>query len=76
MPISEALREHPELVRKYLGSVRAGVGQFLRNAHSAVFSDGSFVYVCRRACAAPMVRFFARRLFERDADRTRQAVRF
>ncbi|MFN3745492.1 MAG: Fe-S cluster assembly protein SufB [Hyphomicrobiaceae bacterium] len=43
--ISEALREHPELVRKYLGSVVPQSDNFYAALNSAVFSDGSFVYV-------------------------------
>jgi Fe-S cluster assembly protein SufB len=45
MPISEAIREHPELVRKYLGSVVPITDNFFATLNSAVFSDGSFVYV-------------------------------
>lgn len=45
MPISEALREHPELVKKYLGSVVPISDNFFATLNSAVFSDGSFVYV-------------------------------
>ncbi|MBI2715842.1 MAG: Fe-S cluster assembly protein SufB [Rhizobiales bacterium] len=45
MPISEALREHPELVKKYLGSVVPITDNFFATLNSAVFSDGSFVYV-------------------------------
>jgi Fe-S cluster assembly protein SufB len=43
--ISEALREHPDLVRKYLGSVVPQGDNFYAALNSAVFSDGSFVYV-------------------------------
>jgi Fe-S cluster assembly protein SufB len=43
--ISEALREHPELVKKYLGSVVPQADNFYAALNSAVFSDGSFVYV-------------------------------
>jgi Fe-S cluster assembly protein SufB len=43
--ISEAVREHPELVRKYLGSVVPQSDNFFATLNSAVFSDGSFVYV-------------------------------
>ncbi|NAZ36831.1 Fe-S cluster assembly protein SufB [Rubellimicrobium sp. CFH 75288] len=43
--ISEAIREHPELVRKYLGSVVPPSDNFYATLNSAVFSDGSFVYV-------------------------------
>ena len=45
MPISEAVREHPELVRQYLGSVVPITDNFFATLNSAVFSDGSFVYV-------------------------------
>ncbi len=44
-PISEAVREHPELVRKYLGSVVPVTDNFYATLNSAVFSDGSFVYI-------------------------------
>ena len=43
--MSEAVREHPELVRKYLGSVVPQSDNFYAALNSAVFSDGSFVYV-------------------------------
>jgi len=43
--ISEAIREHPELVRRYLGSVVPYSDNFYATLNSAVFSDGSFVYV-------------------------------
>ena len=42
---SEAVREHPELVRKYVGSVVPHTDNFYAALNSAVFSDGSFVYV-------------------------------
>jgi Fe-S cluster assembly protein SufB len=42
---SEAVREHPELVRKYLGSVVPYNDNFFAALNSAVFSDGSFVFV-------------------------------
>jgi Fe-S cluster assembly protein SufB len=43
--ISDAIREHPELVRKYLGSVVPITDNFFATLNSAVFSDGSFVYI-------------------------------
>jgi Fe-S cluster assembly protein SufB len=43
--ISEAMREHPDLVRKYLGSVVPQSDNFYAALNSAVFSDGSFVYI-------------------------------
>jgi Fe-S cluster assembly protein SufB len=42
---SEAVQEHPELVRKYLGSVVPYTDNFFATLNSAVFSDGSFAYV-------------------------------
>lgn len=42
---SEAVQEHPELVRKYLGSVVPVKDNFFAAMNSAVFSDGSFVYI-------------------------------
>lgn len=47
MPISRAVQEHPELVRKYLGSVVPARDNFFAALNSAVFSDGSFVYIPR-----------------------------
>jgi len=44
---SEAVKEHPELVRKYLGSVVPYTDNYFATLNSAVFSDGSFVYVPR-----------------------------
>ena len=43
--ISEAVREHPDLVREYLGSVVPYRDNFFAALNSAVFSDGSFVYI-------------------------------
>ena len=43
--ISEAVREHPDLVREYLGSVVPYKDNFFAALNSAVFSDGSFVYI-------------------------------
>src|SRR3954469_1520902 len=45
MPISEALQKYPELVRQYIGSVVPATDNFFATLNSAVFSDGSFVYV-------------------------------
>ncbi len=44
-PISEAVHSHPELVKKYLGSVVPVTDNFYATLNSAVFSDGSFVYI-------------------------------
>ena len=44
-PFSEAVQDHPELVKKYLGSVVPHTDNFFASLNSAVFSDGSFVYI-------------------------------
>jgi Fe-S cluster assembly protein SufB len=44
-PFSEAVQNHPELVRKYLGSVVPYTDNFFATLNSAVFSDGSFCYI-------------------------------
>ncbi len=43
--ISEAVKEHPELVRKYLGTVISSNDNYYATLNAAVFSDGSFVYI-------------------------------
>lgn len=45
MPISRAIKEHPDLVRKYLGTVVPYTDNFYAALNSAVFSDGSFCYI-------------------------------
>ena len=45
MSISEAMREHPELVQKYLGTVVPVTDNYYATLNSAVFTDGSFVFV-------------------------------
>ncbi len=44
-PFSEAVRDHPDLIQKYLGSVVPQRDNFFASLNSAVFSDGSFVYI-------------------------------
>ena len=44
-PISEAVKKHPDLVKKYLGSVIPITDHYYATLNSAVFSDGSFVYI-------------------------------
>jgi Fe-S cluster assembly protein SufB len=44
-PISEAVHEHPDLIKRYLGSVVSYRDNFYAALNSAVFSDGSFVYI-------------------------------
>ena len=45
LPLSEAVQKHPELVKKYLGSVVPSTDNFFAALNAAVFSDGTFVYV-------------------------------
>ncbi|MFH1797054.1 MAG: Fe-S cluster assembly protein SufB [Pseudomonadota bacterium] len=45
MSMSEAIREHPEIVRKYLGSVVPTTDNYYATLNSAVFTDGSFVFI-------------------------------
>ena len=44
-PISEAIQKHPDLVKKYLGSVIPITDHYFATLNSAVFTDGSFVYI-------------------------------
>ena len=44
-PISEAIQKHPDLVKKYLGSVIPTTDHYFATLNSAVFTDGSFVYI-------------------------------
>ncbi len=44
-PISDAIKEHPELVQKYLGSVVSQKDNYFAALNCAVFTDGSFVYI-------------------------------
>jgi len=43
--MSEAIQKHPDLVKKYLGSVIPTTDHFFATLNSAVFTDGSFVYI-------------------------------
>lgn len=45
LPLSDAVREYPELVKKYLGSVVSATDNFFAALNAAVFSDGTFVYI-------------------------------
>ena len=44
-PISEAIREHPELIKRYMGSVVPVADNYFSALNAAVFTDGSFVYI-------------------------------
>jgi Fe-S cluster assembly protein SufB len=50
MPLSEAVKQHPELVQQYLGSVVSYRDNYYAALNSAVFSDGSFVYIPKGVC--------------------------
>ena len=57
--MSEAVREHPELVRKYLGSVVPYSDNFYAALNSAVFSDGSFAYIPKGVrCPVELMTYF------------------
>ncbi len=45
VPLVEAIHDHPELVRKYLGTVVPGNDNFFAALNAAVASDGTFIYV-------------------------------
>ncbi len=58
-PISEAVREHPELVRKYLGSVVPAADNYFSALNSAVFTDGSFVFIPKGVrCPMELSRYY------------------
>ena len=58
-PISEAIRNHPELVQKYMGSVVPYADNFYATLNSAVFSDGSFVYIPKGVrCPIELMTYF------------------
>lgn len=44
-PFSEAVQKHPDLVKKYLGTVVPYTDNFFASLNAAVFTDGSFVYL-------------------------------
>ena len=75
---SEAVREHPELVEKYLGSVVPYTDNFFAALNSAVFTDGSFVYVPKGVrCPMELSTYFrinaqGHRPVRADADRRRR----
>jgi Fe-S cluster assembly protein SufB len=59
MPFSKAVHEHPELIKKYLGSVVSYKDNFYAALNSAVFSDGSFVYIPKgKRCPMELSTYF------------------
>ena len=58
-PISEAIKNHPDLVKKYMGSVVPYADNFYATLNSAVFSDGSFVYIPKGVrCPIELMTYF------------------
>ena len=58
-PISEAIRDHPDLAQKYMGSVVPYADNFYATLNSAVFSDGSFVYIPKGVrCPIELMTYF------------------
>ncbi|CAO2838978.1 unnamed protein product [Amaranthus hypochondriacus] len=63
--ISEAIREYPDLVRKYLGKIVASDDNYYAALNSAVFSDGSFVYIPKGTrCPMQISTYFRINAFE------------
>jgi Fe-S cluster assembly protein SufB len=59
LPFSEAVAKHPELVRKYLGTVVPNTDNFFAALNAAVFSDGTFVYVPKNTkCPIDLASYF------------------
>ena len=59
LPVSEAIREHPDLVRRWLGSVVPHNDNFFAALNSAVFTDGSFAYIPKRVrCPLELSTYF------------------
>ena len=59
LPMSDAVREYPELVKKYLGTVVGPTDNFFAALNAAVFSDGTFVYVPRGVtCPIDLASYF------------------
>ncbi len=59
LPFSEAVQQHPDLVKKYLGSVVPASDNFFAALNAAVFSDGTFVYVPRGVkCPTALASYF------------------
>ena len=70
--ISEAVQKHPELVKKYLGSVVPITDNFFATLNSAVFTDGSFVYIPKGVrCPMELSTYF--RINAENTGRTRDA---
>ena len=58
-PFSDAVKNHPDLVKKYLGSVVPYSDNYFANLNSAVFSDGSFIYIPPKVrCPIELMTYF------------------
>lgn len=65
--MSEAIQDHPELVRKYLGSVVPAKDNYFSALNAAVFSDGSFCYIPKGVrCPMELSTYFGSTLLELD----------
>lgn len=59
LPFSEAIQKHPDLVKKYLGTVVSSTDNFFATLNAAVFSDGTFVYIPPNTkCPIDLASFF------------------
>ena len=59
LPLSEAVQQYPDLVKKYLGSVVPATDNFFAALNAAVFSDGTFVYIPRnKKCPIDLASYF------------------
>ena len=59
LPLSEAVQQYPDLVKKYLGSVVPSIDNFFAALNAAVFSDGTFVYIPRDTkCPIDLASYF------------------
>ncbi len=59
LPLSEAVQQHPDLVKKYLGSVVPATDNFFAALNAAVFSDGTFVYIPKNVkCPIDLASYF------------------
>ncbi|MCL2748664.1 MAG: Fe-S cluster assembly protein SufB [Alphaproteobacteria bacterium] len=59
LPFSEAVEKHPELIKKYLGTVVSNTDNFFAALNAAVFSDGTFVYIPKNTkCPIDLASYF------------------
>ena len=59
LPFSEAVKRHPDLIKKYLGTVVSSTDNFFAALNAAVFSDGTFVYIPKNVtCPIDLASYF------------------